>query len=29
MESVAAGLMEGMRKEPDVYIAVLLLQHPC
>lgn len=29
MESVAAGLAEGRRKEADVQIAVLLLQHPC
>lgn len=29
MESVASGLVEGRRKEADVYIAVLLLQHPC
>lgn len=29
MESVAAGLAEGRRKEADVYIAVLLLQRPC
>lgn len=29
VESVASGLAEGRRKEVDVYIAVLLLQHPC
>lgn len=29
MESVASGLAEGRRKEADVYIAALLLQHPC
>lgn len=29
MESVAARLVEGRRREADVYIAVLLLQHLC